>query len=48
VSDVDRPAALAVDLAAPLERAIAAGELAPLGAELLYFPSPRAAAQTGP
>jgi BirA family biotin operon repressor/biotin-[acetyl-CoA-carboxylase] ligase len=38
VSEVDRPAALAVDLAAPLERALAAGELSPLAAELIYFP----------
>jgi hypothetical protein len=38
VNEVDRPAALAVDLAAPLERALAAGELSPLGAELIYFP----------
>lgn len=38
MKDVDRPAALAADLAAPLERALAAGELSPLGAELLYFP----------
>jgi BirA family biotin operon repressor/biotin-[acetyl-CoA-carboxylase] ligase len=38
VNEVDRPAALAVDLAPPLERALAAGELSPLGAELLYFP----------
>jgi BirA family biotin operon repressor/biotin-[acetyl-CoA-carboxylase] ligase len=38
VNEIDRPAALAVDLAAPLERARAAGELSPLGAELIYFP----------
>jgi BirA family biotin operon repressor/biotin-[acetyl-CoA-carboxylase] ligase len=38
VTDIDRPAALAIDLAAPLERALAAGELAPLGAQLLYYP----------
>jgi len=38
VNEIDRPAALAVDLAAPLERALAAGELSPLGAELIYFP----------
>jgi len=38
VNEVDRPAALALDLAAPLERALAAGELSPLGAELIYFP----------
>jgi BirA family biotin operon repressor/biotin-[acetyl-CoA-carboxylase] ligase len=38
VNEIDRPAALAVDLAAPLERALAAGELAPLGTELIYFP----------
>ena len=38
MNEVDRPAALAVDLAAPLERALAAGELSPLGAELIYFP----------
>jgi BirA family biotin operon repressor/biotin-[acetyl-CoA-carboxylase] ligase len=38
MNEVDRPAELAVDLAAPLERALAAGELSPLGAELIYFP----------
>lgn len=38
MNEVDRPAALAVDLAPSLERALAAGELSPLGAELIYFP----------
>jgi BirA family transcriptional regulator, biotin operon repressor / biotin---[acetyl-CoA-carboxylase] ligase len=38
VKELDRPAALASDLAVPLERAIAAGDLAPLGAEVLYYP----------
>lgn len=38
MNPVDRPAPLASDLAAPLERALGAGELAPLGAELLYYP----------
>jgi BirA family biotin operon repressor/biotin-[acetyl-CoA-carboxylase] ligase len=38
VKELDRPAPLAADLAGPLERALSAGELAPLGRALLYYP----------